>query len=95
MKNRLVNQLDPSLLFQRCITLLNRLDIEEKSLFQYELCSYPTSMFEDAHLIRAADKAELAKAIQKASIADVTSVVETFKPPSSGIIFKLFICSIS
>jgi|688.fasta_scaffold1608708_1 hypothetical protein len=52
-------------------------------------------MFEDAHLIREVDKAELAKAIQKAVIADVTSVVETFKPPSSGIIFKLFMCSIS
>ena len=39
MKNRLVNQLDLSLLFQRCITLLNRLDIEEKTLFHYELCS--------------------------------------------------------
>jgi hypothetical protein len=71
------------------------LDIEEKSLFEYELCSYPTSMFEDAQLIRAADKAELAKAIQKTVIADASCVVETFKPPSSGNIEKLYICSIS
>lgn len=67
MKNQLINQLDPSLLFQRCIALFNRFNIEEKSLFQFELCPYPTSMFQDAHLIRAADKAELAKANAKSS----------------------------
>lgn len=67
MKNQLINQLDSSLLFQRCIALFNRFNIEEKSLFQFELCPYPTSMFQDAHLIRAADKAELAKANAKSS----------------------------
>jgi hypothetical protein len=95
MKNQLINQLDPSLLFQRGIALFNRLDIEEKSLFQFELCPYPTSIFQDAHLIRAADKAELAKAMQKAVIADASCVVELFKPSSSGIVTKLIIYSIS
>lgn len=52
-------------------------------------------MFQDAHLIRAADKAELAIAIQKAVIAHASCVVERFKPSSSGIITKLIICSIS
>ena len=63
IKNEVV-QIDTQLLFQRLITAgrrLENLDI----IFQYELCSFPPSMFENKHSHRRAQKATLANAMWK------------------------------
>lgn len=58
--------LDPSLLFQRIMTVAKRNNMQDDELFAYELCSYPSALFEDYDIPRKANKPELAKAIQKA-----------------------------
>ena len=55
-------QIDPQLLFQRLITVGQSSD-ELKSAFKYELCSYPSALFDSSLLLREADKPALADAI--------------------------------
>ena len=83
-KNSSILRIDTSLLFQRCISVLKRSEVDQQSVFCYELSSYPTSMFDDFDLLRAADKPELAKAIAKAVIMDDTCVVSTVTPLLEG-----------
>jgi len=57
---------DAQLLFQRLITAAKGSVSEEEltSLFTYELCTYPPSLFESPHLLREADKPALADALR-------------------------------
>ena len=55
-------QIDPQLLFQRLITVMHSSD-ELESVFKYELCSYPSSLFDSSLLLREADKPAFADAI--------------------------------
>ena len=53
-------QIDPQLLFQRLITVINQSPDELESAFKYELCSYPSALFDSSLLLREADKPALA-----------------------------------
>ena len=53
---------DPELLFQRLIAASNAID-DRKALFRFELCSYPSALFDDKLMPRAPQKAVLANAI--------------------------------
>ena len=55
-------QIDPQLLFQRLITGETRNDQLEE-IFQFELCSYPPTIFEARYVMRPANKPALADAI--------------------------------
>lgn len=59
-------QIDPQLLFQRLITVVRSSD-EIEAVFKYELCSYPSSLFNSSLLLREADKPAFADAIWKLS----------------------------
>ena len=54
---------DQELLFQRLIVAYNAID-DRKALFRFELCSYPSALFDDTLMPRAAQKAVLANAIR-------------------------------
>ena len=54
-------QIDPQLLFQRLILVSSSEDLE--SLFQYELCSYPTALFNSSLMLRKPQKPVLADAM--------------------------------
>ena len=55
---------DPELLFQSLIVASNANAIDDrKSIFRFELCSYPSALFDDTHMPRAPQKAVLANAI--------------------------------
>ena len=49
---------DPELLFQSLITIDDR-----KALFRFELCSYPSALFDETLMPRAPQKAVLANAV--------------------------------
>ena len=53
---------DPELLFQRLIVASNAID-DRKALFRFELCSYPSALFDETLTPRAPQKAVLAKAV--------------------------------
>ena len=53
---------DPELLFQRLIVSSNAID-DRKALFRFELCSYPSALFDDTFMPRAPPKAVLPNAI--------------------------------
>ena len=53
---------DPELLFQRLIVESNGID-DRKASFRFELCSYPSALFDDTLMPRAPQKAVLASAI--------------------------------
>ena len=53
---------DPELLFQHLIVASNSID-DRKALFRFELCSYPSALFDDTLMPRAPQKAVLANAI--------------------------------
>ena len=53
---------DPELLFQRLIVASNTIE-DRKALFRFELCSYPSALFDDKLMPRAPKKADLANAI--------------------------------
>lgn len=55
-------QIDPQLLFQRLITVVQTSD-ELEAAFKHELCSYPAALFESPLLLREAHKPALADAI--------------------------------
>lgn len=73
-KNRLV---DPALMFHRLVGVAKRSEKEESFYCKYELCSYPTSLFDDHVLLRNADKAELAKAISTMTTYDPINSITT------------------
>ena len=54
--------LDPELPFQRLIVASNAI-VDRKALFRFELCSYPSALFDDTLMPRAPHKAFLANAI--------------------------------
>ena len=54
-------QVDPQLLFQRLIIACDNSQIEE--LFQYELCTYPTALFDSPFTLRQPQKPALADAL--------------------------------
>ncbi|CAC5372573.1 unnamed protein product [Mytilus coruscus] len=54
---------DPQLLFQRCTTVANGLFADISEIFKYELCSVPSSLFDNNGLPRQANKSILADAI--------------------------------
>ena len=53
-------QIDPQLLFQRLTTVAQNMTENVAELFQYELCSQPSSLFDQHGLLREANKAQLA-----------------------------------
>ncbi len=55
-------QIDPQLLFQRLITAAKTTE-DLESAFKYELCSYPSALFESPMLLREPHKPALADAI--------------------------------
>ena len=55
-------QIDPQLLFQRLVTAGTRSE-QLTDIFEYELCSYPTALFDTKDVMRAANKPALADAI--------------------------------
>ena len=57
-------EIDPHQLYQRLL-VAGIGSIEPQTLFQYELCSYPTSLFDQKLLMRLADKADLQNGIVK------------------------------
>lgn len=57
-------EIDPQQLYQRLL-VAGIGSIELKTLFQYELCSYPTSLFDSKLFMRLADKADLQNALVK------------------------------
>lgn len=64
---------DPQLLFQRLITAGIRSD-ELSEIFQYELCTYPSALFESRGVMRKANKSSLATALWSPSMAADLSV---------------------
>ena len=54
---------DPQLFFQRLVTAAGDLYDNPAEIFKYELCSFPSALFESPSLLRAANKAALAYAI--------------------------------
>ena len=67
-------QIDPQLLFQRLITVVQSSD-DLKSAFKYELCSYPSALFDSSLLLREADKPALADAIWNLCKLDVPAEI--------------------
>jgi len=63
--NNEIVSIDPQLLFQRLITVANRCEEDIAHTFKYELCSYPSSLFDSTGLPRAPQKSQLADAIWK------------------------------
>ena len=62
--------IDPQLLFQRLITAGTRND-NLVDVFQYELCSYPSALFENRTTPRLATKFALADALWKLMLPDL------------------------
>ena len=58
----LVATINPQLLFQRLVALHNKIE-DPATLFTYELCTYPTALFDCSQLLRQAVKVELANAL--------------------------------
>ena len=54
---------DPLLLFQRFVTAAGDLYDNPAKIFKYELCSFPSALFESPSLMRAANKTALVDAI--------------------------------
>lgn len=55
--------IDPALLFQRFLIVVNNGDLTYDEVMGYELCTYPPSLFESPSSLREADKPSLATAI--------------------------------
>ena len=67
---------DPSLLFQRLLTVSKRLNMDEEYSFKYELCSYPTSLFDDSATFWMPNEPELAKATKW--LSEIDNIGENF-----------------
>ena len=64
--------IDPQLLFQRLVTAGTRKD-NLSEVFQYELCSYPSALFENRSTPRLANKAALADALWKMMPGEISA----------------------
>ena len=64
-------QVDPQLLFQRLIIASHSLD-DVSTIFQYELCSYPPSLFDSSLMLLKPQKPALADAIWAKLPSDAT-----------------------
>ncbi len=53
---------DPDLLFQRFMVASNAID-DRQAFFRFELCSYPSALFDDTLMTRSPQKAVLVNAI--------------------------------
>lgn len=63
--------MDAQQLYQRLLVAgIGTIDVT--TLFQYELCSYPTSLFDQKLLMRQADKADLQNGLIKRAPTCVT-----------------------
>ena len=77
-------QIDPQLLFHRLVIASKSFE-ENKSYFAFELCTFPTSMFESPHMLRQPQKSLLAEAIwnmvypKEESVSAPSSVNSTAK----------------
>lgn len=69
---------DPQLLFQRFITVANTTYEDKKELFQFELCSFPSALFESHELLRQPNKATLADELWELVIAHAGSPSSNF-----------------
>ncbi|KAK7088764.1 hypothetical protein V1264_022644 [Littorina saxatilis] len=69
---------DPQLLFQRFITVANTTYEDKKELFQFELCSFPSALFESHEFLRQPNKATLADELWKLVIAHAGSPSSNF-----------------
>ncbi|KAK3732868.1 hypothetical protein QZH41_002222 [Actinostola sp. cb2023] len=67
-----VVQVDPQLLFQRLIIASNNSD-DMEGLFCYELCSYPTALFDSPLVLRQPQTPVLADALWAKLTGDATS----------------------
>ena len=56
-------KLKPDELFQRCIIIASKLSLEYTNVLKYELTPYPTSLFEDPHIMNEANKPTFADAL--------------------------------
>ena len=56
--------IDPALLFQRFLVVSQTGDLQLDEVMSYELCPYPTSLFEAKNTLRPPDKPQLAEAIR-------------------------------
>ena len=56
-------QVDPQPLFQRLVAAARGMFEDPSVIFEYELCSYPSAIFESSVLLRAANKASLGEAM--------------------------------
>ncbi|KAK3705553.1 hypothetical protein QZH41_000251 [Actinostola sp. cb2023] len=65
-------QIDPQLLFQRLILACNSSD-DLEALFRYELCSYPTALFDSSLMLRQPQKPVLVDAISSKLTPDATT----------------------
>ena len=76
------NKIEPQQLYQRLLAT-GIGSIELSTLFQYDLCSYPLSLFDPKLLLRLADKADL----QNGLIQKVTECVISDSP--LGVVYVL------
>jgi len=84
-------EIDPKVLYQRLLVAGNG-TVEPDILFQYELCSYPTSLFDTNLRMRNADKATLQQALFKEapkSIIKVEPVGMTFVIDGGALLQRL------
>ena len=63
-------QVDPQLLFQR-LTIAAKASQDLATVFKYELCSHPPSLFDTSKLLRLPQKPMLANAIWALLIPDL------------------------
>ena len=63
--NEKLPTVDPQLLFQRCLTGSASISISQSELFCFELCGYPSALFESHQFIPQPNKANLAEELWK------------------------------
>ena len=68
-----ITQIDPTVLFMRCMALVNRESDDVASYLKYELSAIPMALFKDFFMCKT-DKAELARCIKK----DLTNLSQEF-----------------
>ena len=69
-------QIDPQLLFQRLTKVAQNMTENVAELFQYELCSQPSSLFDQHGLLRETNKAQLADDIWTVATGNETQPPE-------------------
>ncbi|CAG2234842.1 unnamed protein product [Mytilus edulis] len=78
-------EVDPQLLFQRCTAVANTLFDDISVIFQYELCSVPSSLFDSNGLPREAHKSVLSDSIWNLVKSETTEInTEHVKYVSDG-----------